>query len=723
MAHESFESPDVAAILNESFIPIKVDREAQQDVDEIYMEYVTATSGHGGWPLNVFLTPDLEPLFGGTYWPGPNTSSQPRQGSAGEVSLTFLDILKKMREVWRMQRQRCLVSAKEITRQLRSFAEEGTHSKAMASREGSPEPLDIEILDEAFSHFESRYDKLYGGFMTSPTSPKFPTPPNLLLLLRLGGASSSFGFPNPVPSIIGRPSCLKASEMVTHTLLAMSRGGIRDQLGMGISRYSVTRDWKLPHFEKMLTDNAQLLSVYTMAFAKTREPELLGVIYSLIAYLTSSSSPLVASNGALFSSEDADSPPSNSNVKGEGAHYLFWHKRVHSILADMPVPSVSERKQQPQYPTTPPNPADILCRHFGVLPDGNIPTQYDPHDEFLGQNILTIAATPSVLAKEFGLNEEEVVRIIKAGRERLLQWRLKNRPKPDVDTKVVAGWQGLAVTGLLDASSALKDIDTAKSMLCLDSAKRVAEFVRGTMYESSTGKLFRIWTPEQGLDKTIDAFSDDYAYLVRAAIGLYEAGAGEYFLQWADKMQQYLNTHFLSSTSGSGGSGFYTTSTASPFTSHNILRLKSGTDNALPSPNGLIASNLLRLSILLDEPAYATIAAGTIDAFAVEILQHPFLYVSLLDAVVRRELGGESVVVPKGIAPPKGKWGRELLWLGEESGDKWLKERNGTFAAANADTLRESGKVLFCGRDRTCREVTPGELEAMDRAAEESEEL
>lgn len=237
MERESFENAEVAKILNESFVPIKIDREERPDVDRIYMNYVQATTGGGGWPLNVFLTPDLEPLFGGTYWPGPESQAQ-----VGD-HIGFIDIISKMRDMWQHQRRRCLDSAKEITSQLRQFTQEGLISHQ--DRDGADvaaDALDLELLDEAYEHFAAKFDPQFKGFGSAP---KFPTPVNLRFLLRLGRS------PSEARDVVGEDECAQAESMVLETLKAMWRGGIKDQVGHGFARYSVTRDWSLPHFEKM----------------------------------------------------------------------------------------------------------------------------------------------------------------------------------------------------------------------------------------------------------------------------------------------------------------------------------------------------------------------------------------------------------------------------------------------------------------------------------------
>lgn len=252
MERESFENDQVARILNEHFIPIKVDREERPDVDRIYMNYVQATTGSGGWPLNVFITPDLEPIFGGTYWPGPNSNipAMLRRQSG------FLDILKKVKTVWENQQERCRRNAKEIVAQLKEFTEEGNHRKLKDGGEG--DQLELDLLEEAYQHFVKRYDRVNAGFggkrrhsvareatLTIAGAPKFPTPVNLSFLLRLSASHAT------VKDVVGEDECKNAASMVTTTLRRMAKGGIHDQIGHGFARYSVTANWSLPHFEKM----------------------------------------------------------------------------------------------------------------------------------------------------------------------------------------------------------------------------------------------------------------------------------------------------------------------------------------------------------------------------------------------------------------------------------------------------------------------------------------
>ncbi|OJD18288.1 hypothetical protein AJ78_01664 [Emergomyces pasteurianus Ep9510] len=636
MEKESFMSPEVAAILNKSFIPIKLDREERPDIDEVYMNYVQATTGSGGWPLNVFLTPDLEPVFGGTYWPGPHSSTVPALGGEGQIN--FIDILEKLRDVWQTQQLRCRESAKDITKQLREFAEEGTHSKQKDA--DGDEDLEVDLLEEAYQHFASRYDSVNGGFSGSP---KFPTPANLSFLVHLSR------YPSAVADIVGYDECARAIEMATKTLISMSRGGIHDQIGHGFARYSVTADWSLPHFEKMLYDQAQLLDVYVDAFDSAHDPELLGAIYDIATYITSP--PILSPTGGFHSSEDADSLPTPSDMeKREGAFYVWTHKEFKQILGQRD--------------------ADVCARHWGVLPDGNVARGNDPHDEFINQNVLSIQVTPGKLAKEFGLSEEEVVKIIKTSREKLREYRESKRVRPDLDDKIIVAWNGLAIGALAKCSIILDNVDRDKAQEFRLAAENAVKFIKQNLFDSASGQLWRIYRDGERGDTP--GFADDYAYLASGLINLYEATFDDNHLQFAEQLQQYLNRYFLAPgptsvltptttitepiSLPSSSSGYYTTpSTLDQTSTHPapLFRLKTGTDAATPSPNGVIARNLLRLSILLQDDSYQRLARETVNAFAVEIMQHPFLFVGLLDVIVGLEVGVKGVVGVIGGSDPE----------------------------------------------------------------------
>ncbi|KAL8979471.1 MAG: hypothetical protein Q9177_006137 [Variospora cf. flavescens] len=502
MEKESFSSPEIARILNAHFIPIKLDREERPDIDAIYMNYVQATTGSGGWPLNVFITPDLEPVFGGTYWPGPN-HSMTAQGTLLSRTVGFLEILEKMKHVWTTQESKCRESAKDITRQLREFAEEGVHSRQLGE-EHEGDGLEIDLLEEAYQHFLKKYDNINGGFSIAP---KFPTPVNLQFLLRLGQ------WPRAVKDIVGEEECSKAAAMVINTLRKMARGGIRDQLGFGFSRYSVTKDWSLPHFEKMLYDQAQLLDVYLDAFLITRDPEMLGAVYDIATYLTSP--PMAAPTGGVYSAEDADSYPTHSEKeKREGAYYVWTLKELRSVLGDRD--------------------GNICARFYGVRADGNVARENDPHDEFISQNVLNVTTTPAALAKQVGMAESEVTTILEEGRKRLREYREKNRPRPALDDKIVVCWNGLAIGALARTSAALEEIDPDKAATCKKAAVDAANFIRKELFDDETKTLYRVYREGRG---DTPGFCDDYAFLIHGLIDLYEATFDETYLQFADTLQ------------------------------------------------------------------------------------------------------------------------------------------------------------------------------------------
>ena len=511
MERESFLSPEVAQLLNANFIPVKIDREERPDIDAIYMNYVQATSGSGGWPLNVFLTPDLQPVFGGTYWPGPEGG--PSSLEKGEV-ITFVEILEKMRDVWKNQEDKCRSSAQEITSQLKEFAEEGVHSHKLGE-ESAPEDLDMDLVEEAYHHFSRKFDPVNAGFSGAP---KFPTPVNLSFLIRLGQ------WPKAITGIIGKDECVNAADMAIATLRKMARGGIRDQIGYGFSRYSVTPDWSLPHWEKMLYDQAQLLDVYLDALIiKKNDPEMLSAVLDIATYLTSP--PMMSPDGGFFSAEDADSLPSKSDTeKHEGAYYLWTLRELRAALDARA--------------------ATVCARFYGVSADGNISPENDPHDELLGQNALSVQSTPKALSEMLGIAEKEVTAILKDGRKKLREYREKNRPRPSLDDKIIVSWNGLAIGALARTNVVLKEIDPERATACREAAEKAVAFIRRELYDEETGKLWRIYREGRG---ETQGFVDDYAFLIKGLIDLYEATFDDTYLQFAEKLQGELTVLSLSS--------------------------------------------------------------------------------------------------------------------------------------------------------------------------------
>lgn len=681
MARESFSSPEIARLLNKSFIPIKLDREERPDIDRIYMNYVQATTGGGGWPLNVFLTPDLQPLFGGTYWPGPGSEM------VGRGHIGFQGILEKLGKTWREQRGRCVEDAAQVTEALRRFAEEGTVSRTPVGEGGGTGELELELLEDAFEHYAARYDDEFGGFSKAP---KFPTPSNLRFLLHLGE------YPAPVMDILGEKECGRASEMVLFTLEKMARGGIHDQIGGGYARYSVTRDWSLPHFEKMLYDQGQLVQTYLDAFLvcqkkagmSERGKYMLEQVLDIGDYLTSP--PMLRAEGGFFTAEDADSlyRPGDEE-KREGAFYVWTLKELQSILG--------ERDSQ------------VLAKYYGVEENGNVAPEHDAHDELINQNVLNISSTEEALTREFGLSKEDVSKVIREGKQKLLEHRDKERPRPSLDDKIVVAWNGLVIGGLARASATLSSLNgkSERAKRYLDAAKKAALFIKKDLYDESAGTMKRVYREGPG---DAPAFADDYAFLISGLIDLYEATFDDQYLEWADKLQKTQIKLFWDNHHG----GFYSTAEGQ---SDLILRLKDGMDSAEPSTNGVSAENLNRLASLFEDDDYRKKAKETLGAFEAEILQHSFLFVGLLDAIVVERLGmkgviitGEGQNVESLLKSERRSCGttRTIARIGPGAkSDAWLKQRNELLKH-----MDPSKSVVQICENGACREYKDGELAA-----------
>ena len=293
----------------------------------------------------------------------------------------------------------------------------------------------------------------------------------------------------------------------------MARGGIRDQIGFGFSRYSVTADWSLPHFEKMLYDQGQLLDVYLDAFLINRDPEMLGAVYDIANYLTRP--PIAAPDGGFYCAEDADSYPSHSDtIKREGAYYVWSLKEIINVLGDRD--------------------AEVCARFYGATSDGNVKPENDPHDEFISQNVLVVNSTPKTLAKEVGMSEEEVISILKEGRRKLREHRDRVRPRPTLDDKIIVAWNGLAIGALARTSAVLENIDPVKARECRSSAESAVAFIRKELFDVESKKLWRVYREGRG---DAPGFCDDYAFLIHGLLDLYEATFDDQYLEFADILQ------------------------------------------------------------------------------------------------------------------------------------------------------------------------------------------
>jgi uncharacterized protein len=546
MAHESFESEEVAAVMNREFVNIKVDREERPDVDRVYMTFVQATTGGGGWPMSVWLTPDLKPFVGGTYFP-----PEDRYGQPG-----FKKVLERIATAWKDNHDKIVEQGGKIVAALRE-------SQSTPETEGK---IDAAILAAAYRQVERSYDPKEGGFGSAP---KFPRPVTLNFLTRF--------YARDPKSESGK----QALEMTLFTLRKMAAGGMDDHLGGGFHRYSVDRYWHVPHFEKMLYDQAQLAVAYLDAFQITKDRHFESVAREILDYVARD---MTSKEGGFFSAEDADSLFEQGKPEhGEGAFYIWTKKEIDAALGDA---------------------AEIFDYHYGAQSHGNAPEGSDPQDEFRGKNILIERHTISETAKQFKKSEQEIRQSLAHSREKLFAIRAK-RPRPHLDDKIIAAWNGLMISAYARAAQVLDE------PRYLESATRAANFIRKQLWENSDKTLFRSYREGRS---AVEGFADDYAFVVQGLLDLYEASFDFEWLKFATQLQETQDRLFFDEKSG----GYFTTSGKDASV---LLRMKDDNDGAEPAASSIAALNLFRLSQFRDDKQMAERARKTIDAFAA-ILSH-----------------------------------------------------------------------------------------------------
>jgi uncharacterized protein len=527
MEHESFEDAAIAAVLNELFVSIKVDREERPDVDRVYMTFVQATTGSGGWPMSVWLTPDLAPFYGGTYFP-----PRSKWGKPG-----FVELLQEIARAWREERDKVVQSAGAIVERLRSF---GAHE----SGDGLPP---ASALDRATSEFAATFDRRRGGFGNAP---KFPRPSELLFLLR---EHARTGAPEP-------------REMAVATLGAMAMGGMRDHLGGGFHRYSVDGDWRVPHFEKMLYDQAQLVLAYVESAQVTGDRYYAEVALDTLEYVRRD---MTDAAGGFYSAEDADSvPPEQAEVeaphKSEGAFYIWHDDEIGELLRED---------------------APIFRARYGVLPDGNAP--FDPQQEFTGKNLLYTARPLETIASEVGKPLADVVASLRRARAVLFDAR-NRRPRPHLDDKVLTAWNGLMIAAF---SKAGRLVPGASRYIA--DAQRAARFVRERLWDPASLTLTRRY--RQG-HAAVDGYAEDYAFLIFGLLELFQADGDAEWLDWAIALQARQDELF----GDADGGGWFSTSGQDRSV---LLRLKEDYDGAEPSATSIGAHNLNVLAHLTGDAA------------------------------------------------------------------------------------------------------------------------
>ena len=552
MAHESFENEAVASVLNKDFVSIKVDREERPDVDRVYMTFVQATTGAGGWPMSVWLTPDLKPFYGGTYFP-PSS----RWGRPG-----FLDILTEIARVWSADGDKVLQSADSLTDQLR---------QAAGSIPGVVVPGD-EALVRTVSQFHQTFDWRHGGFGGAP---KFPRPSELLLLLREHVRTGDD----------------HARDMALQTLRAMALGGMRDHIGGGFHRYAVDAEWRVPHFEKMLYDQAQLVVAYLEGAQSSGDSFFAQVAVDTLQYVMRE---LTHEEGGFFSAEDADSvPPEEAGRpdahRAEGAFYLWRAEEVEALLGPD---------------------ADIVKLRFGIEPHGNAPS--DPQQEFVGKNLLYIAHSEADVAQLCGQPEETVVRVLGAARTRMLSVR-EARPRPHLDDKVLTAWNGLMIAAFARAARTLVATDRIGDQAgpFLRAAQRAAAFVHERLWRPEAKTLLRRFRNGRA---EIEGYAEDYAYLIHGLLELFQADSDPRWFEWATALQHRQDELFADDASG----GWFSTT---GFDASVLLRIKEEYDGAEPAASSVAVLNLLVLSHLISDPEWASRIDRTLRFFAPRLEQ------------------------------------------------------------------------------------------------------
>ena len=546
MAHESFENAEVAAVMNREFVNIKVDREERPDVDRVYMIFVQATTGGGGWPMSVWLTPELKPFVGGTYFP-----PEDRWGQPG-----FTKVLERIATAWKQNCEKISEQGTQIIAALEQSA--GAAIADPAHRLGA------KTLDAAYQQIARSYDAHEGGFGVAP---KFPRPVTLNFLARVYAR-------NPKSD-----SGKHALEMNLFTLRKMAAGGMHDHLGGGFHRYSVDAYWHVPHFEKMLYDQAQLAVAYLEAFQITREPLFEAVARDTLDYVRRD---MTAKACGFFSAEDADSiVPDDREKKAEGAFYVWDKKEIEAALG----PS-----------------ADVFNFHYAVKDEGNVPSGGDPHGEFTGKNILIELGSVAATAKHFSKDETEVRDILAKSHKTLFEVRA-TRPRPHLDDKIITAWNGLMISAFARAAQILDDPGY------LEAATRAAKFLRAELYDESRKVLFRNYREGRS---AVEGFADDYAFLIQALLDLYEASFDVDWLRWAVELQETQDRLFFDNERG----GYFSGAGNDPSI---LLRLKEDNDSAEPATSSIAALNLLRLAQIRNDARFYERAEKTIDAFAPQI--------------------------------------------------------------------------------------------------------
>ncbi len=557
MEKESFSDESVAKILNDNFVCIKVDREERPDVDQIYMTAINVLRQSGGWPLSMFLTAQGRPIFGGTYWPREDREID------GETVMGFKSVLARVKKLHKDKPE-------DLEKQAEIVARRTSEALAGSMRGVALIELDRKLITGVTEALGVEFDKVRGGFGNPErkfNGPKFPIP---CYLVFLQGESR-------------RAKSKEAATMVETTLDQMARGGIYDHLGGGFHRYSVERTWTVPHFEKMLYDNAQLLEVYATAYRQTKKPAQKRVLRQTIDFVARE---LTSPEGAFYSALDADSDGE------EGTFYIWTARQLKRVLTDN-------------------DDLQLFRKVYGAEDGYNFEGRY---------HIFRLSAPLDATAKDLGTTEEKLESRLAGLRQKLFEAQSK-RPRPFLDTKVLTAWNGQMIAGLARAGDALGD------KKAIATAGKAADFILKTM-KTADGRLLRSYAARAGgkAEARLNGYLDDYAYLVHGLLALHDVTAEK---RWLDEAKALTETMVKFHGDNEHGGFYYTSSDHEKL----FARAKDQYDGAQPSGNSVAAGNLVRLWIKTGDSRYSKLAEKTFRALSPTLKTNPTSLAGLADAL------------------------------------------------------------------------------------------
>ena len=622
--------------MNKYFVSIKVDREERPDVDKVYMNYVLLTTGHGGWPLSAFLEPStLAPIFGGTYYSAYGEGRRPG----------FIKICESIARQWESNREKIIVSGAAVASHLKRMSkgeamlQEGEKEEAIGESEKDKflETIGEYVLEGALQRSRS-FDPVFGGWGSQP---KFPQPVILTSLFVAHHMQAK-------ESSLYLNQCEK-------TLQHMFSGGIHDHLSGGFHRYSVTEEWKLPHFEKMLYDQAQIANAYLTAYQITKKQLYRDAASDIFKYLSTYMTD--KTTGGFYSAEDADSAlKEDPSVKREGAFYVWAFEELESLLD----------KQEMK----------VLTLRYELKPTGNVPSEYDPHGEMENMNVLHTVKNLDQLSFSTGLSSDTLSSIIDSAHKKLHSAQAE-RPRPHLDDKCITSWNAMMIQSLARGYQLLGE----RSLL--DLALASLNFIRNHLYLKDSKQLLRTY---RNSPSNIEGFAEDYANLIAALIDLYQADFDHTHLQWAIELQQTMDRLFWDAEHG----GYFSDSGNPDL--HLLCRNKDDYDGSEPSYNSVAALSLVKLFNLLHNESYKKRAEDLFVAFASQLSKRPLGMPMMTVAAAAYSMPPSSIVIYGDIASDAT---RSLIQAAHAKYDPFQVIMQASYDSEAARFFHDQGVVLF----------------------------